>query len=349
MSHCSLRESEHDETKSVLNGPLNSQLFRPPITRDTSSQHQSSITRHRTEVILPVRSRKTEALKPLEPSQPTKPERRPLPLPPNALFEFKSASAPNSPLTRIKTFIPETQKSSVTYQLESYTKGPDSHAPRARHNSLSALQPRLSYTLPSLPNQSRPSGSISVSFTGGPGNATVTRVLRASIPGPNRPFPHPSAGISNIFSTLRSSAFDDFDEIMSYNRQMSTPVGAQGGGQDNGRKTSLQIPPRPATASPTAHSRPFMPLPTHQENPNHHPQLSRSPALPRRPNAIGIMSTVSRQDSGVSSNEQLNPNNYIDGKLGQCGGELRSVGRVMACYGALSSRRGLPFRRPRNR
>ncbi|KAI1292627.1 hypothetical protein HDE_06868 [Halotydeus destructor] len=51
-----------------------------------------------------------------------------------------------------------------------------------------------------------------------------------------------------------------------FNRQFSSPVQD---GQSRRRQSSLTIPPRPATASPTTPSRPFCPLPsTHEERSN---------------------------------------------------------------------------------
>lgn len=286
--------------------------------------HQSSLTRHRTELILPVRQKKPLAQPSASQEPAAKNGKPPLPLPPNALFEFKSASAPNSPLTRVRHFAPEVaggnQKTSVSYQVDDYQKQNRSASPvfyaRTRHRSLcSALQPQLTFSfqqshhssIPPISEDSSPSSSFRVSISPATGSAAITQVVQT--PGCS-PF---QATHTTVLSSRQpiTKAHENLhhqsliNNMSYFNRQMSTPIGPLP------ERQTLPIPPRPNTASPTTPNRSL--LPVHREV---QPLGNNSVTPPPRP-LTSVSDMIHRRNSlmagGTQSHNQMD-NNYFSGK-----------------------------------
>lgn len=135
------------------------------------------------------------------------------------VLDVRPASAPSSPLTPLRT-IPGTLSSSVTFSVNS-SRSPKCYS-KSRHYSLSSLPVTNYFDSP------RPGGStLRVSVTPG----TTIRLFTGDR----------SRSPSNFVTVS-----DSLD--MNFNRQMSTPLGPSARLPE--RKTSLEVPPRPSSASP---------------------------------------------------------------------------------------------------
>ena len=214
-----------------------------PTTKDSSAE-DANRSSHRTQVILPViqRTRIIQA--------------KPLFL--TRLTEERPSSAPSSPSFSRRVF-PDSGSGGnrLTFKIGSSSQ---EYPNRTRHYSLSRPSPRFNYSSSSEGQ----AGSATLRVSISPG--TVVRLTRS-----DQPNTHSSFGAPQVTVCRLTGQGTTQDINMSYNRQVSTPNPmAQCGQKANQRKISLEVPPRPSSASPTTPSRLF----------------SVPPTPPRRPPAI---------------------------------------------------------------
>lgn len=362
MHACSTSSASPTRIVSPLGIAEEQQETSAPLTSDGTcdnandppqQHHQSSLTRHRTEIILPVKRKPFHShdrcasanCSDREQRQSTTEEvadalltlsrtRTALPLLPNALFDFKSASAPNSPITRVRRFGTQlggsdntnssnSQTTSLSYHVDDYQVGRCTRSPvyyaRARHSSLcSGLRPQVKFALQQGPlpqsipedsssTRSSSNSSIQLAFSPTNGSTSVAKVCTAGSAFdrlfPATPLFPPLLPILKPFEAINfhNSLHESLINMSYFNRQMSTPIGAP-----MQERQALQIPPRPSTASPTTPNRSL--LMPHRESPN-----NNAVTPPPRP-LTSVSTVIHRRNSGMASGAPPSMDNYFSGE-----------------------------------
>lgn len=205
----------------------------------SSSQPTYTTVRHRTQVILPVirRTRITES-RPHFVTRVTEED------------SSRPSSAPSSPIISRQVLSDSSGGNRLTFRFGS---SPASTVNRTRHYSLSGPAPQIRYSFPTHPTDSGVS-TLRVSISPG---ASFRLTHGDHLPS-GTIVSHPQHHPQQQQLILRRIPVESSQEMnLNFNRQVSTPIPQARGIRSTERKTSLEVPPRPPSISPTVPNRLF--------------------------------------------------------------------------------------------